>query len=96
MLTGQTYPGYTGTLPDDHLRALRKLLDEIEEESEFEARYGMTLNGRGISEQHGVSSGGATGEHWPKRPASDNNPDSERPGDSDVEAAQHQSSDVVR
>ena len=95
-MTGQPYPGYTGTLPDDHLRALRKLLDEIEEESEFEARYGVTLNGLGINEQHGVSSGGAAGEHWPKRPPTDDSPDSEQPGDGAVEAVQHQSSDVVR
>ena len=71
-------------------------MDEIEEESEFEARYGMTLNVLGINEQHGVSSGGTAGEHWPKRPPSDNAPDSDRPGESDVEAAQHRSSDVVR
>jgi hypothetical protein len=95
-LTGQTYPGYTGTLPDDHLRALRKLLDEIEEESEFEARYGMPLNSLGINEQHGASSGGAAGEHWPKRPPTDSTPGSDRPGECDAEAVQHQRSDVVR
>ncbi len=95
-MTGQTYPGYSGTLPDDHLRALRKLLDEIEEEAEFEARYGMPPNGLGRDE-HGVRyCDGAAGEHWPKRPTSDDNPDSDRPGHSDVDAAQPQSSEVVR
>jgi len=96
-LTGQTYPGYTGTLPDDHLRALRKLLDEIEEEADFEAMYGMPPKNLGINEQYGVKYvGGTAGEHWPKRPPSDNTPDSDRPGDSDVETAQQQSSDVAR
>jgi hypothetical protein len=91
MLTGHSYPGYTGTLPDDHLRALRKLLDEIEEEAEFEATYGMPP--KGLEDRFAKV---AVGEHWPKRPSSDNTPDSDQSGDSDLDTAQQQSSDLAR
>jgi hypothetical protein len=84
-------------LPVDYLRALRTLLDEIEEEAEFEARYGLHPNGLSISKQHAVTyPGGTAGEHWPKRPASDNTLGSDEPGDCGVEATRPKSSDVAK
>ena len=80
-------------LPSDYLRALRTLLDEIQEEAEFEARYGMPPKGLSIDRQYG---GATAGEHWPKRPTSDSTLGSDRPGDNDVEAARQQSSGVAK
>ena len=83
-------------LPVDYLRALRTLLDEIEEEAEFESRYGLPPNRLSISEQYAVAApGGTDGEHWPKRPASDNPLGSVEPGYCGVEATRHQSSEIA-
>ena len=83
-------------LPVDYLCALRSLLDEIEEETGFEARYGLPLNGLAISEQYAVTTPSATdGESWPRRPASDNTMGSYEPGDCGVEATRHQSSEIA-
>jgi hypothetical protein len=83
-------------LPVDCLCTLRSLLDEIEEEAEFESRYGRPLNSLSISEQYAVAAPSATdGEHWPKRPASDNTLDSDEPGYCGVEATRHQSSEIA-
>ena len=83
-------------LPVDCLCALRSLLDEIEEEAEFEDRYGRPLNSLSISEQYAVAAPSATdGESWPKRPASDNTMGSDEPGDCRVEAVRPQSSEIA-
>jgi len=95
-LTGQSNSGPSSMLPVDYLCALRSLLDEIEEETEFEARYGLPLNRLSISEQYDVThAGGNAGEHWPKRPASDNTLGSDEPGYCGVEATRHQSSEIA-
>ena len=83
-------------LPVDYLCALRSLLDEIEEEAEFEARYGRPLNCLSISEEYAVTTPSATeGEHWPRRPASDNTMGSDEPGVCRVEAVRPQSSEIA-
>jgi hypothetical protein len=83
-------------LPVDYLCALRSLLDEIEEEAEFESRYGLPLNGLAISEQYAVTTPSVTdGEHWPRRPVSDNTMGSDEPGDCRVEAVRPQSSEIA-
>jgi len=83
-------------LPVDYICALRSLLDEIEEEAEFESRYGRPLNCLSISEQYAVAAPSTTaGEHWPKRPTSDNTMGSDEPGDCGVEATRHQNSEIA-
>ncbi|MBN2466222.1 hypothetical protein JXD38_11430 [candidate division WOR-3 bacterium] len=86
-MTGNPNCGRTDLLPESLVGALRLFLDEVEEEAEFEARFGRPLKDLTIDELCAATYGGTTiGENWPKRPQSDCAPGSSEPGYSCAEA----------
>ena len=55
-------------LPVSLVGALRMMLDEVEEEAEFEGRFGKPLKDLSMDELCAATSRGVTvGESWPKR-----------------------------
>jgi len=96
-LTGHPNCGRVDPLPGDLVGALRLFLDEVEEEAEFEDRFGRPLMNLSIDElcaatYHGL----AVGDSWPRRPQSDRPIGSDEPGDSDAEARLQVNSDLAR
>lgn len=96
-MTGHPNCGRGDPPPDDLVGALRLFLDEVEEEAEFEDRFGRPLMNLSIDElcaatYHGL----AIGDSWPRRPQSDRPIGSEEPGDGDSEARLQVNSDLAR
>jgi hypothetical protein len=96
VLTGNPNCGRADLLPESFVGALRLFLDEVEEEAEFEGRFGKPLKNLTIDELCAATYGDTTiGESWPKRPASDHTPGSGEPADSDREARRLVGSDLA-
>ncbi len=89
MLTGNPESVRAGEAPDSMVGALRLLLDEVEEEAEFVARFEKPLRDLSIEELCAATDRGVfVGESWPRRPPSDQAPETEKPGAAEAQAAQ--------